>query len=301
MNQYQQHPLDLFDPHRKGYKAVNGWAMAWASNLAYKSEVQIKGAFDGFSQMDDCKIEYFEDKRSGAEAYAISTRTFILIAIRGTNDLTDIRYDSRAWLQKFESGGSVHHGFLEQLDAIWEKLACFVRRETDQIENKKLWITGHSLGGAIAVLAATRFLDEKSCSFKDQFEFGHLYTFGQPRVGNKEFVNYAKPLLKGKYHRGTKANDMVANALPPNLVYKHFGAEWYVKRSGKINPSVRLTTKSWDRRAGQLAFIINLLPNLVFKRVIEIFYDHRLDKYEQHFFDSYQNALKRQGGRKHAR
>lgn len=297
MNNYEIHPFDAFDSHRSGYKAVNGWAMAWASNLAYRTKQQIETSFENFSLKNDCKTKFIQ-RPSGAEVAVISTPKFIVIAIRGTEDLLDVRTDARAWLSEHRGGGGVHNGFLLQLNSVWDELSKFVCAETSVVPGKKLWITGHSLGGGIAVIAATRFLDVNQCEFTNQFQFGQLYTFGQPRVGDREFIEYAIPLLAGKYYRGVKANDLVANGLPPNIVYRHFGVERYIKRSGKIHVAVRRATKYWARKMGLLSFFFNLLPSLIFDRAFHLFYDHDLDNYEKHFFHSYRNAVKRLVSRK---
>jgi len=73
-------------------------------------------------------------------------------------------------------GARFHRGFLEALAEIWDPLHSAVR-EALEAKDRPLWITGHSLGGAIALLAAWRF--------QQQFIPVHeVMTFGAPMIGN---------------------------------------------------------------------------------------------------------------------
>jgi predicted lipase len=73
-------------------------------------------------------------------------------------------------------GARFHMGFIKALADIWQPVSeavATVRQKND----RPLWITGHSLGGALALLAAWRF--------KRKFVPVHqVYTFGAPMIGN---------------------------------------------------------------------------------------------------------------------
>ena len=86
-----------------------------------------------------------------------------------------------------------------------------------------LLITGHSLGAAIASMAAVDIKRKIKSSLIIKF-----YTFGSPRVGNDVFADYAMTLYpNGTYSRVTHHND-AAVYLPNPPVFKHFGNEvWY--------------------------------------------------------------------------
>jgi predicted lipase len=47
----------------------------------------------------------------------------------------------------------------------------------------KIIVTGHSLGGSLAILAAADL-------HKSHGKIDQVYTFGQPRVGNAQFASY---------------------------------------------------------------------------------------------------------------
>src|SRR5262249_60026129 len=64
------------------------------------------------------------------------------------------------------------------LACIWDPVLEAVQAERKN-SDRPIWITGHSLGGALALLAAWRF--------KRKFVPIHqVYTFGAPMVGNAE-------------------------------------------------------------------------------------------------------------------
>jgi predicted lipase len=73
-------------------------------------------------------------------------------------------------------GARFHRGFLGALAEVWEPLSGAVQAAIDERE-RPLWVTGHSLGGAIALLAAWRL--------QRQFIPVHeVVTFGAPMIGN---------------------------------------------------------------------------------------------------------------------
>ena len=73
-------------------------------------------------------------------------------------------------------GARFHRGFLEALDAIWEPLFAAVD-EALTAKERPLWITGHSLGGALALLAAWRL-------HRNFLPVHQVYTYGAPMIGN---------------------------------------------------------------------------------------------------------------------
>jgi triacylglycerol lipase len=143
----------------------------------------------------------------------------IVIAFRGTTD-------ARNWLTdldvEFEHGDGyrTHAGFTEALESIEDELH-------DEIFSvgfmtRKIWLTGHSLGGALAMLCAKDLASRKE--LPDSALQG-VYTFGQPRVGDGNFAGHYNAALKDRTFRIIHADDIVPRV--PWLLgsYRHAGHE----------------------------------------------------------------------------
>ena len=96
-------------------------------------------------------------------------------------------------------GYAVHGGFSTAFRNCKDELDRIVRALPWHIDT--LHICGHSMGGALATLAAERFLDARFQVF--------LYTFGAPRVGGVAHTRYLKKKLKGRLFRYYYTGDPV--------------------------------------------------------------------------------------------
>ena len=171
------------------------------------------------------KIEPFTVKNPAlpvdANGFLISLHEdFHVLSFRGTEPtklvdmLTDALVEKHIW--STNENEWVHRGFFLSLDVLWPRLFAHLSKlEGD------LYVTGHSLGGAMAVLAGRRILDSKLASPA----LRGVYTFGQPMVGNLKFAQQSQK-LNLKLHRHVYDQDLVAY-LPPIGVgagdYVHFG------------------------------------------------------------------------------
>jgi hypothetical protein len=97
----------------------------------------------------------------------------------------------------------------------------------DNNPEAKLFITGHSLGGALATLYPVMldYFSEDDAKIDLDKKIGAVYTFGQPRVGDDQFSKYASKVMKEKYIRVVYCNDVVPR-IPFDghfMKFKHFG------------------------------------------------------------------------------
>jgi hypothetical protein len=144
----------------------------------------------------------------------------IIISFRGTQDFDNVEEDLAVELvADGDLQGKVHEGFLTSFNRIWEKLLpCIDARR------HRVWVTGHSLGGALAAIAAVRAARREGANVDG------LFTFGQPRVGS---AAYTASLGIDSY-RWVNHLDLVP-ALPPRFMgYSHFGKEFYIDRRGIV-------------------------------------------------------------------
>ena len=157
----------------------------------------------------------------------------------------DLRTDSRFFF-KASKVGRVHSGFADAFAQISDRLdAILATRSSDQ----KLWLTGHSLGGALATLAAAH-------AGADVVQ--GLYTYGSPRVGDAVFASI---LPQRGYLRLIHRDDWVPLIPPEALGYVHGGKSQPVLGSQSRNMRA-------DLMAGLKAFsttVANASRNLKFK------------------------------------
>ncbi|KAH7710557.1 Protein F28H7.3 [Aphelenchoides avenae] len=119
----------------------------------------------------------------------------------------------------FYDMGTVGNYFGNAFDLLWKAgIQADVQRLTKRYPTYGVWVTGHSLGAALASLTAAAIVKEtKVPSTKIQ-----LITFGQPRVGDVNYALAHDALLPNSY-RITHNKDAIA-ALPirnPRLYYHH--------------------------------------------------------------------------------
>jgi hypothetical protein len=104
---------------------------------------------------------------------------YAVLAFAGTENIEDVVADIEARLVS-TSVGMVHVGFWSRIETGWPALLAALELLPGYPTN--LLICGHSLGGALACLAARRVTGAK------------VITFGQPRVGNPAWVKAAAGL-----------------------------------------------------------------------------------------------------------
>jgi len=216
------------------FSLSNAWWLIESATLSYCDE---SFASERFKRAGFSCVKYFTDKST--QCYVVSNKIFAILAFRGTesrkregrDDIRDIVEDIKADanIRLVDSGkrGRVHKGFNDALDEVWNELYMYLKDL--QSEERKIWITGHSLGAALATLAAFRFKNVKG-----------LYTFGSPRVGDTEFCD--------DFHittfRFENNNDIVCKVPPPMPdLYSHVGKLKYIDNDGKIHDDI----SPWER------------------------------------------------------
>lgn len=160
--------------------------------------------------------------------------------------------------------GKIHSGFLKalglQMNMGWptniqqqegKPIAYYVIRDKlrqvlEKNKNAKFLVTGHSLGGALAILFPSILAVNEEVDLLKRLE--GVYTFGQPRVGNDKFGAFVKHALNTErtYFRYVYSNDIVPRVPYDNnaLLFKHFGDCLYynVFYEGKVAISLSLTS-----------------------------------------------------------
>jgi triacylglycerol lipase len=113
-------------------------------------------------------------------------------------------------------GTRFHRGFLDALAMVWAPLFA-AADQAQKAKERPLWITGHSLGGAIALLAAWRFQ-------RNFLAVHEIVTFGAPMIGNEAAAKAFEQEFSGKIYRYVDLEDMVPHLPSVSLLanaYKH--------------------------------------------------------------------------------
>lgn len=176
-------------------------AAAYDDPEAQLSKLQSIGAKD---------VKSFE-KGSSAGLVAWDDRT-VVIAFRGTQSLADKLTDIKVF-GKGVDGGRMHRGFFGAVEAVYEQAMKIA--EEHGAKTKKVWVTGHSLGGAMAAAFTYKIAKEH------RLRPVGIVTFGQPLVMSDSLCQFMLEEYRGTYIRFVNADDPVARVLRP---YKHSGA-----------------------------------------------------------------------------
>lgn len=217
---FKDHRPIRFNVHAEGFNPVNAWWLSELSRLIYRRDASEGFHQPGQASRNDIlaavglvERRFFNGPtvqgalvttvEAGENAYAV-------LVFRGTiGRLASWLGNLDMAMVSWPRGGKVHRGFRTMLMEIWDEISDAL----DAVHGP-LFYTGHSLGGALATLAASLRPPQA------------VYTFGAPRIGDASF---GKTLAGMPIYHVCNPGDIVT-ALPP--------AGW---GSGFTLPGTRIT------------------------------------------------------------
>jgi triacylglycerol lipase len=247
-------PKYRFKPGATKFSRTNAWWLAEAAFLSYwHDEAEAKDIYDrrtGFT----C----FPLSEGGTQCHLVVAADFAIIAFRGTqpDQWQDIFDDARFRMDRW-TNGNVHRGFKEAFQRIASKLSDAVKQHAS---NRPLWITGHSLGAALATLAADTLSGTAG-----------IYTFGSPLVGDQIFVGHFNQRFADRSFRYIDDQDAVTHAPPepfglPIGLYTHVNARRAIDEDGNITTAPPTLLRFVRDVFGRPVVLFHLMQQLMARR-----------------------------------
>ncbi|CAI5449254.1 unnamed protein product [Caenorhabditis angaria] len=179
----------------------------------------------------NCDAGSKSDICSGYSAVLVNDQAIVL-SFRGTQSFMQLIEEANesvfssqtAW----SAGGKVSKYFADAFNLIWTSgMKDDFTTLIHKYPNYEIWVTGHSLGGAMASLAASFIVSNKLVTASNV----KLITYGQPRTGNTDFANAHDAQLPYSF-RLTHNRDVVPHIPNEGFEgYHHHKTEVWYKES----------------------------------------------------------------------
>ncbi|KAG9296495.1 hypothetical protein G9A89_015087 [Geosiphon pyriformis] len=191
-----------------------------------------------------------------ARAIPDTTTKQIVVIFRGNKELTMLQWHKRNnGMVRYPdvSFGRVDFSFYSNFQRAEEKLLNMIWEVVDQYPYYPVILTGHGIGGVYGTFTALSL--KKDTWYHDSVEPLILFTYGQPRIGDRQFSIHVEKELRFIY-RITYLDDIVSQMPPAQLGFRHNHREYWVSPScgctEEDNADVYLClgTRSPDKRKG---------------------------------------------------
>jgi predicted lipase len=260
-----------------------------AADLAYLPEEQGQVEFRSKLGLNSQLISV-----DNTQAYVAGNDDHLVVAFRGTESPTSFE-GLKDWLltdavnllilpkgrlgTDFAAAGvgaRFHQGFVDAIAEIWEPLHKAVETELHRNE-RPLWITGHSLGGALAILGAWLF--------QRRFISAHqVYTFGAPMVGNVEATKAFDREFPKKIYRVVNGPDPVPKLPTMSLIANDYG---------HVQTELALATDQGATSSAQLftSFVSRTVDGVLNATLIDDLWKQLGGLVEAHLMPSYHSLI----------
>ena len=238
--------LDAFKQFSGGtnFEIGNARAMAWMSQLAYETDEPEKIAkilqsfglalVEGGVLVEESKTVL---PKASTHCFVASHPKAVIVAFAGTDPVSLAN-----WISDFDAHLDVTTGAAEGYEGaaavVWSELKQLL--EQCVAPGGKVFVTGHSLGGALAALIAHRISTEL------QPDVDAVYTFGMPRPGNKAFADLYNQQLGMRTYRLVHGEDIVPTVAPTSFGFRHLGRVLHCERLGRFDQANLASDTSSD-------------------------------------------------------
>src|SRR5262249_15647096 len=215
----------------RDFRRGSAKAMAWLSQLSYETDEPKK--IEDILRTWKLRIV---DEVVSAEVRTVlpmaSTHAFVA-AGRGATFITFAGTDPVVlanWISDFDThmtSTGVAEGYATATSIVLDRIKEIATKRPNA--EKKLFLCGHSLGGALAVVTALRLAATASTAVDS------VYTFGIPRPGSGDFArDYNADLGMGTY-RLVHGEDLVPTVAPSEMGFRHVGRYLHSARRGRFD------------------------------------------------------------------
>ncbi len=254
-----------------GFSLENAQFLAKSANISYQNfeddDVINKIKSLGFEKSN---IKFFDSQET--QAFLAVDKEKIIISFRGTEPKKLKDWVTDAKVRKTSGPyGDVHRGFAKALSHVWTDIEDTIDEVRDN--NQSIWLTGHSLGAALATLATGLIQTNEQA-----LTVSGLYTFGSPRVGSHYFAKQFNWDNRNVF-RFVNNNDVVTR-VPLSLTYSHVGTLMYFDKEGDFfkDDELKWWNIFWDGVEGNIDSFLNRNP-------ADAITDHSMDNYERNIMN----------------
>jgi len=229
-----------FDSDTRTFSMNNAYWLAQAAQIAYQDKGTIEQAVRDLG-MDEFQFLSKDD----TEGFIAANDQNIVVAFRGTqpSHLKDLLTDAKIHKVKAPMG-NVHRGFLNAFELVMDDTFNAIERMRSGENSQALWLTGHSLGAALASVAVSHLLTDRQ-------DVAGMYNFGQPRAGDDEFAGTFNSKFEDRHFRFVNNNDSVTRVPPREFGYSHTGSLRYIDIDGEIHDDIAYWNRFIDRIQGR--------------------------------------------------
>jgi len=237
---FQKHGIGIADPADVEEFKLFG-AFAAPSSCDNLTDWQCKLCLKYPASQGTVVHAHIAHSEQGMHAYIATNVNYpaIIVAFRGTMDSKDYKVDAEFRMVPFKDEivlqdnhgkPKVHRGFLNAWDSASTEIIETVEHLLDD-GHETIWVTGHSLGGALAGIAglvlAAHFPNVKVV----------IRALEPPRAGNTDFASLFREFTNLDYRRTVHSRDPIPHLLAHMLGYRHVGLEYWIPR--KDGPMVK--------------------------------------------------------------
>ncbi|KAK2389533.1 alpha/beta-Hydrolases superfamily protein [Trifolium repens] len=287
--------VELDKSIQRGDPKYNVALSMMASKAAYENRAFIRDTVENHWKMEVVASgDYWNDYQGQATTQAFvlldksDNQDTYIVTFRGTELFDADQWSCNldiSWLE-LPSLGKTHAGFMKVLglqksNMGWPKeietnpnhapeayyfIRDLLKKHLNENDKAKFIVTGHSLGGALAILFPAILMMHEETLLLERLE--GVYTFGQPRVGDDIFAEYMENNMKHndiKYYRTIYNNDIVPR-LPPDLkdiLFKHFGTCLYFDRNYDGKKVQEAPNKNYFSLLATVPMIVNAFCELI--------------------------------------